>query len=58
VKHANLTGLLSKAVSSYAVLGADSVYDGVLGDQLDCVVSSVGTFTGPGGTLAVRASAR
>ena len=58
VKHANLSGLLSKAVTAYATLNADSVNDGVLGDQLQLSVTSVGTFTGAGGTLAVRASAR
>lgn len=58
VKHANLNGALSKAVTSYAALSADSVYDGVLGDHVRAVITSVGTFTGAGGTLAVRAAAR
>lgn len=52
----NLEGLLSKAVTSYAVLSAEGVNDGVLGDQLRCVVTSVGTYANT--TLAVRASVR
>jgi len=55
-KHCNLEGLLSKAVTSYAALSANSVYDGVLGDRLRCVVTSVGLFSNT--TLSVRASVR
>lgn len=56
VKHCNLEGLLSKAVTAYAALTANTVYDGVLGDQLRCVVTSVGTYANT--TLSVRASVR
>lgn len=58
VKQANLSGLLSKAVGDYSPLSANSVNDGILGDQLQAVITSVGTFTGTGGTLTVRAAAR
>jgi hypothetical protein len=56
VKHCNLEGLLSKAVTSYAVLASEGVYDGVLGDQLRAVVTSVGTYANT--VLSVRASVR
>lgn len=56
VKVANLSGLLSKAVSSYAVLGSEGVFDGVLGDQLRAVVTSTGTYVNS--TLSVRAAVR
>jgi hypothetical protein len=56
VKHCNLEGLLSKAVTSYAVLASEGVYDGVLGDQLRAVVTSVGTYVNT--VLSVRASVR
>lgn len=55
-KHCNLEGLLSKAVTAYGALSANSVYDGVLGDRLRCVVTSVGIFANT--TLSVRASVR
>ena len=58
VKQCNLSGLLSKAVADYAPLGSNSVNDGILGDQLQAVITSVGTFTGAGGLLTVRAVAR
>lgn len=56
VKHCNLEGLLSKAVTAYAALTANTVYDGVLGDRLRCVVTSVGVYANT--TLSVRASVR
>ena len=56
VKHCNLEGLLSKAVTAYAALASEGVYDGVLGDSLRAVVSSVGTYLST--TVAVRASVR
>lgn len=56
VKHCNLEGLLSKAITSYLALAAEGVYDGVLGDSLRCVVASVGTYVGT--TVAVRAAVR
>lgn len=55
-KHANLSGLLSKAVTAYAALGSEGVYDGVLGDRLRAVITSTGTYANT--TLAVRASVR
>lgn len=56
VKHCNLEGLLSKAVSAYAALAAEGVYDGVLGNSLRCVVSSTGTYVGA--QVSARASVR
>jgi len=55
-KHCNLEGLLSKAVTSYAALASEGVYDGVLGDQLRAVITSVGTYSNT--VLSVRASVR
>lgn len=55
-KVANLSGLLSKAVTAYAALNANTVFDGVLGARLRCVVSSSGTYANT--TLSVRASVR
>jgi len=56
VKHANCEGLLSKGITAYAALGSEGFYDGVLGNQLRCVVTSTGTYVGA--TLSVRASVR
>jgi hypothetical protein len=56
VKHCNLEGMLSKGMIVYAALAAEGVYDGVLGNQLRAVVTSVGTYAGA--TLSVRASVR
>lgn len=56
VKHVNLSGLLSKAVATYAALSSEGVYDGVLGDRLRAIVTSTGTYAGT--TLAIRASVR
>lgn len=55
-KHCNLNGLLSKAVTTYAALGSQGVYDGVLGDRLRAVITTTGTYVDT--TLAVRAAAR
>lgn len=44
-KHCNLEGLLSKAMTVYAALAAEGVNDGVLGDDLEVVVTSTGTYT-------------
>lgn len=55
-KHCSLEGLLSKAMTLYGALAAEGVYDGVLGDQLRCVVTSTGVYANT--TLSVRASAR
>lgn len=56
VKFANLSGLLSKAVTAYTALSAEGVIDGVLGDQLRVEVTSTGTYVAT--TLSVRASVR
>lgn len=56
VKHCNLEGLLSKAVTTYAALASEGVYDGVLGDQLRAVITSVGVYANT--VLSVRASVR
>lgn len=55
-KVANLSGLLSKAVTAYAALGSEGVLDGILGDALRVVVTSVGTYANT--TLSIRASVR
>ena len=55
-KVANLNGKLSKAVTAYAALSSEGVLDGVLGDRLRCVVTSVGVYTDT--VLSVRASVR
>jgi hypothetical protein len=55
-KHCNLEGLLSKAVTAYAPLASEGVYDGVLGSSLRCVITSVGTYANT--VLSVKASIR
>jgi hypothetical protein len=55
-KHCNLEGLLSKAVTAYAALASEGVYDGVLGASLRCVITSVGVYANT--VLSVRASVR
>lgn len=52
-KHATLTKG-SKAVTVYSALASEGVYDGVLGDQLRALLTSVGTYTNT--TLSLRAS--
>lgn len=56
VKVANLSGLLSKAVTAYADLASEGVNDGLLGDQLAVYLVSTGTYVNT--TLSVRASVR
>jgi hypothetical protein len=53
---ANLSGLLSKAVTSYSDLASEGVTDGILGDQLAVFLVSTGTYVNT--TLSVRASVR
>lgn len=53
---ANLSGLLSKAVTTHNALAAEGVVDGVLGDRLRVKVTSTGTYANT--SLAVRASVR
>ena len=55
-KVANLSGLLSKAVTSYAALASEGVTDGVLGDRLRAVVTTTGTYVDT--TLSVRVACR
>lgn len=52
----NLEGLLSKGITNYADLGAEGVYDGVLGDQLALLLTVTGNYANS--TLSVRASVR
>lgn len=56
VKNANLEGLLSKGITTYADLASEGVYDGVLGDQLAVFLTSTGAYVNS--VLAVRASVR
>jgi hypothetical protein len=56
VKVANLSGLLSKAVTAYSDLASEGVTDGMLGDQLAVFVVSTGAYVNT--TLSVRASVR
>lgn len=56
VKVANLSGLTAKGVTSYAALGSEGVLDGVLGNQMRVVLTSVGAFSNS--TLSIRASLR
>jgi len=56
VKQCNLEGMLSKAVTTYADLSSQSVNDGVLGDQLAVLLTSVGNYSNT--TLSIRASVR
>jgi hypothetical protein len=56
VKVANLNGQLSKGVTVYADLAAEGVLDGILGDQLQVILISTGTYVNT--TLSVRASVR
>jgi len=56
VKQCNLEGMLSKAVTTYADLSSQSVNDGVLGDQLAVLLTSVGNYSNT--TISIRASVR
>ncbi len=56
VKVLNLSGLLSKAVTDYADLATPGVIDGILGDQLQVILTSTGTYANT--NLSVRASVR
>src|ERR1700680_2533089 len=44
VSQANLSGLLSKAVTTYAPLNVNSVNEGILGARIQAVIRSVGAF--------------
>lgn len=56
VRYATLSGLTPKSNVAYAALGAAGVNDGLLGNQLRAVITSVGTYANT--TLSVRASLR
>lgn len=56
VKVCNLSGQLSKAITSYAVLASEGVFDGFLGDRLRAVITSTGTYVNT--VLAISAVAR
>lgn len=56
-KVANLSGLTAKSAAAYAALGSEGVNDGLLGDRLRAVITSVGTYAG-GTTLDIRAAVR
>lgn len=56
VKSCELSGLLSRGVSSYADLGSEGVNDGLLGNQLCAIITSTGTYTNT--VLSLRASVR
>ncbi len=43
---ANLSALLSKAVTTVAALGAEGVNDGLLGGKLRAVLTTTGTYAG------------
>lgn len=55
-KVANLSGLLSKAVTQYADLTVEGVNDGLLGKALALTLLSTGTYTA--GQIVVNASVR
>ncbi len=56
-KVANLSGLLSKAVTAVAALASEGVNDGVLGDRLRYKITSAGTYAGST-SVSVRAAVR
>lgn len=55
-KYANLQTIAAKGITAYAALGSEGVNDGLLGDQLRVVLTTVGTYSNT--TLAVRAHAK
>lgn len=56
VKGANLEGLLSRGITSYADLASEGVNDGLLGNQLALFLTTTGAYVNT--TLAIRASVR
>lgn len=56
VRYATLSGLTPKSNTAYVALAAAGVNDGLLGNQLRAVITSVGTYANT--TLSVRASLR
>lgn len=55
-KSANIVANAPAGIAALAALGPDSALQGFLGTELQCLVSSAGTWTN--GTLAVRAAVR
>jgi len=56
-KRANLSGLTPVAVADVAVLSAEGVLDGILGDRLRAKYTSTGVYAG-NTTISVRAAVR
>ena len=56
-KYVNLSGLTAKGATAYSALGSEGVNDGLLGDRLRCLLTTVGTYAGST-TLDIRASVR
>jgi hypothetical protein len=56
-KVANLSAMLSKAVTAVAALSAEGVLDGILGAKLRAKVTSTGTYAG-NSSIACRIGAR
>lgn len=57
IKYINLSGLTYKAVGDLAVLNSAGQNDGILGEQIRAVLTSVGTYAG-GTLLDLRMVAR
>lgn len=57
LKIANISAAGAVAPGAVAALGSEGKLDGILGDRLRCVVTSVGTYAG-NTTLSVRAVPR
>lgn len=55
-KYATLNALASKTVTPYSALAAEGVNDGLLGDMMQAVITSVGTYTNT--TVALRLHAK
>ncbi len=56
-KRCNLSGLTAVNVGNVAVLSAEGVLDGILGDRLRAKITTTGTYTG-NTSVSVRASVR
>lgn len=50
-----LNALASKGVTAYSALGSEGVNDGILGDQMRGVITSVGTYTNTSVALRLHA---
>jgi hypothetical protein len=56
VRYSNLSGLTPKSNVAYLALAAAGVNDGLLGDQLRAVITSVGTYVNT--TVGIHAAVR